>query len=128
VGHDAALVVGRVPSVETARALDGLEGRGEPYPGAAEFTSNPFNPPLGSGLTAPLLDELALRGNVDVSGGLWRNWNPALIGDPMDDEIFHPQAFIKSLFLDSQMTVGLLAAPESGVPSQNGLLLPISSR
>jgi len=87
----------------------GLRALAQGYPGAAEFTSNPFNPPLGSGLTTPLLDELALRGNVDVSGGLWRNWNPALIGDPMDDEIFHLQAFIKSLFLDSQMTVGLLS-------------------
>jgi uncharacterized protein len=87
----------------------GLRALAQGYPGAAEFTANPFNPPLGSGLTTPLLDELALRGNVDASGGLWRNWNPALIGDPMDDEIFHLQAFIKSLFLDSDMTVGLLS-------------------
>src|SRR2546426_9168444 len=87
----------------------GLRALAQGYPGAAEFTSNPFNPPLGSGLTTPLLDELALRGNLDVSSGRWRNWNPALIGDPMDHEIFHLQAFIKSLFLDSQMTVGLLS-------------------
>jgi predicted TIM-barrel fold metal-dependent hydrolase len=87
----------------------GLRALAQGYPGAAEFTSNPFNPPLGSGLTTPLLDELALRGDIDVSDGLWRNWNPALVGDPMDDEIFHLEAFIKSLFLDSQMTVGLLS-------------------
>src|SRR2546425_2214776 len=87
-----------------------LRALAQGYPGAAEFTSNPFNPPLGSPPgTAPLLDELALRGNLDVSGGLWRNWNPALFGDPMDTEIFHLRAFIKSLFLDSQMTVGLLS-------------------
>ena len=86
----------------------GLRALAQGYPGAAEFHSNPFNPELHDGPT-PLPDELALRGNIDISGGLWRNWNPALIGDPMDSEIFHLRAFIKSLFLDSQMTVGLLS-------------------
>ena len=97
----------RQSKTEENRALRAL-ARG--YPGAAEFHTNPFNPPLGSPAgTAQLPDELALRGNLDDSKGLWRNWNPALIGDPMDHEIFHLQAFIKSLFLDSQMTVGLLS-------------------
>jgi len=59
--------------------------------------------------TVPLLDELALRGDIDNSRGLWRNWNPALIGDPMGPDIFHLVAFIRSLFLQSQMTVGLLS-------------------
>jgi len=87
-----------------------LRALAQGYPGAAEFTSNVFNPPLGSPPgTAPLLDELALNGNLDASGGLWRNWNPALLGDPMDFEIFHLVAFIKSLYFDSQMTVGLLS-------------------
>ena len=97
----------RQSKTEENRALRALA---QGYPGAAEFDTNPFNPPLGSPAgTAQLPDELALRGNLDVSNGLWRNWNPALIGDPMDHEIFHLQAFIKSLFLDSQMTVGLLS-------------------
>src|SRR5437867_4827749 len=86
----------------------GLRALAQGYPGAAEFHANPFNPELHDGST-PLPDELALRGNIDISKGLWRNWNPALIGDPMDSEIFHLRAFIKSLFLDSQMTVGLLS-------------------
>jgi len=96
----------RQSKTEENRALRALAPG---YPCAAEFHTNPFNPPLGSDLTTQLPDELALRGHLDVSKGLWRNWNPALIGDPMDHEIFHLHAFIKSLFLDSQMTVGLLS-------------------
>jgi len=76
----------------TNRALRALaQGPTAPH---AEFPYNPFNPPPG------MLDEL---------GGAWTNWNPALIGDPMDHEIFHFVNFIKSLFFDSQMTVGLLS-------------------
>src|SRR5438132_12610277 len=74
----------------TNRALRALA---QGYPGAAEFHENPFNP-------GGLLDEL---------GGAWTNWNPALIGHPMDHEIFHVVNFVKSLFFDSQMTVGLLS-------------------
>jgi uncharacterized protein len=96
----------RYSNTTTNRALRALA---QGYPGAAEFDSNPFNPPLNSGLNHPVLDELALNGNVDISGGLWRNWNPALIGDPMGPDIFHLLSFVKSLFFDSQMTVGLLS-------------------
>src|SRR5437867_6160685 len=60
----------------------GLRALVQGFPGAAEFHANPFNPELHDGPT-PLPDELALRGNIDISGGLWRNWHPALIGDPM---------------------------------------------
>ncbi len=95
----------RQSNTTTNRALRALA---EGYPGAAEFHTNPFNPPLNDG-TVPLLDELALRGDIDNSGGLWRNWNPALIGDPMGPDIFHLVSFIRSLFLQSQMTVGLLS-------------------
>jgi hypothetical protein len=90
------------------RALRALaQGNTAPH---KEFPTNPFNPQLGSPPGAgPVLDELALNGNIDVSGGYWRNWNPALIGDPMGPDIYHLAAFIKSLYLDSQMTVGLLS-------------------
>jgi hypothetical protein len=50
---------------------------------SAEFPTNPFNPQLEDPpLASPVLDELALRGDIDVSGGYWRNWNPALVGLP----------------------------------------------
>src|SRR2546427_1936691 len=48
----------------------GLRALAQGYPGAAEFHANPFNPELHDGST-PLPDELALRGNIDISGGLW---------------------------------------------------------
>jgi len=80
----------RQSNTTTNRALRALA---EGYPGAAEFHENPFNP-------GGLLDEL---------GGVWTNWNPALIGDPMGPDIFHLVSFIKSLFLDSQMSVGMLS-------------------
>ena len=77
----------------TNRALRALaQGPTAPHD---EFPYNPFNLP-----PAAKLDEL---------GGVWTNWNPALIGDPMDHEIFHFVNFVKSLFFDSQMTVGLLS-------------------
>jgi len=77
---------------KTNRALRALaQGPTAPH---GEFPWNPFNPPPG------LKDEL---------GGVWTNWNPALIGDKMDSDIFHLTSFIKSLFFDSQMTVGLLS-------------------
>src|SRR5439155_12666793 len=44
----------------------GLRALAQGYPGAAEFHANPFNPELHDGST-PLPDELALRGNIDVS-------------------------------------------------------------
>ena len=96
----------RQSNTTTNRALRALA---QGYPGAAEFASNPFNPPLNSGLSVPVLDELALHGDFDASGGLWRNWNPALKGDPMGPDIFHFLSFIKSLYFDSHMTVGMLS-------------------
>jgi len=76
----------------------------------AEFPTNPFNPQLEDPpLASPVLDELALRGDIDVSGGYWRNWNPALVGDPMGPDIYHLVSFIESLYFQSQMTVGLLS-------------------
>ena len=58
-----------------------------------EFPYNPFNP-------GGLLDEL---------GRPWSNWNPALINDPMGPDIYHLVNFIKALFFDNQVTVGLLS-------------------
>src|SRR5256712_7076455 len=62
----------------TNRALRALaQGPTAPHD---EFPYNPFNLP-----PAAKLDEL---------GGVWTNWNPALIGDPMDQQTFH---FVNSI-------------------------------
>jgi len=57
------------------------------------FSSNPLNP----------------AGNPDEFGNPWGVWNPALVGLPLTPETFHVVQFIKDLYLDSQVTVGLLS-------------------
>jgi len=57
------------------------------------YQANPFNP--GS-----LLDE---------NGSAWGVWNPALVGLPNNPASFQIVQFIKDVFLDSQVTVGLLS-------------------
>ena len=57
------------------------------------FTSNPFNP-----------------NNVpDEHGDPWGNWNPALIGLPVTNDMFNIVNFIRSIYFDSQVTVGLIS-------------------
>jgi hypothetical protein len=60
---------------------------------APTFTSNPFNP-------AGLLDE---------RGEAWGVWNPALVGLPIVPANHRIVQFIKDVYLDSQVTVGLLS-------------------
>ncbi len=50
----------------------------------------------------------AARG-VDEGGEAWRPWNPALVGLPMSPSNFQLVQFIKDVFLDSQVTIGLLS-------------------
>ena len=50
----------------------------------------------------------ASRG-VDEGGEAWRVWNPALVGLPMSPSNFQLVQFIKDVFLDSQVTIGLLS-------------------
>jgi len=57
------------------------------------FSSNPFNP----------------EGLPDELGEAWTPWNPALIGLDFGPETFHLVQFIKDVYLDSQVTVGLLS-------------------
>ncbi len=57
------------------------------------FTSNPFNP----------------AGVGDEFGNPWGVWNPALIGMPITPDMFHIVQFIKSIYFDSQVTVGLIS-------------------
>jgi uncharacterized protein len=60
---------------------------------APRVKSNPYNP----------------RGQKDELGEVWGVWNPALVGLPIDPGYAHITQFIKDVYLDSQVTVGLLS-------------------
>jgi hypothetical protein len=60
---------------------------------APRVKSNPFNP----------------RGQKDERGDVWSVWNPALVGLPIDSGYAHITQFIKDVYLDSQVTIGLLS-------------------
>jgi len=60
---------------------------------APKFERNPHNP----------------KGKLDEQGETWGVWNPALVGLPIEPSCFHLVQFIKDVFLDSQVTVGLLS-------------------
>jgi hypothetical protein len=60
---------------------------------APRVRSNPFNP----------------RGQKDERGDAWGVWNPTLVGLPIDPAYAHITQFIKDVYLDSQVTVGLLS-------------------
>lgn len=60
---------------------------------APTVKSNPFNP----------------KGQRDELGETWSVWNPALVGLPIDRGYAHLTQFIKDVYLDSQVTIGLLS-------------------
>jgi len=60
---------------------------------APKVTANPYN----------------RRGQKDELGGEWSVWNPALVGLPIDPAYAHITQFIKDVYLDSQVTIGLLS-------------------
>ncbi|HZN34672.1 MAG TPA: amidohydrolase family protein [Pirellulaceae bacterium] len=60
---------------------------------APRVTQNPYN----------------RSGQKDELGGEWSVWNPALVGLPIDPAYAHITQFIKDVFLDSQVTIGLLS-------------------
>ena len=60
---------------------------------APTVKSNPFNP----------------KGQLDELGEAWSVWNPALVGLPIDPGYAHITQFIKDVYLDSQVTIGLLS-------------------
>ena len=79
-------VRGSVPGPAALRAI----AQGPTAPG---FTSNPFNP-----------------GNLpDEFGSPWAPWNPALVGMSIPPDWAHLVEFIKLVYFDSQVTVGLLS-------------------
>ena len=71
---------------------------------APQFKSNPFNP----------------RGMADEHGQNWGVWNPALVGLPVTDESFQLVQFIKDVFLDSQVTIGILSNVTASLVSVGG--------
>jgi predicted TIM-barrel fold metal-dependent hydrolase len=60
---------------------------------APMFKVNPLNP----------------KGLADEHGEPWAVWSPALVGLPMSPENFQLVQFIKDVYLDSQVTIGLLS-------------------
>ena len=60
---------------------------------APRVKSNPFN----------------RSGQRDERGEAWGVWNPALVGLPIDPAYAHITQFIKDVYLDSQVTIGLLS-------------------
>lgn len=60
---------------------------------APAIKSNPFNP----------------KGQLDEAGQSWAVWNPSLVGLPIDPRYAHLTQFIKDVYLDSQVTIGLLS-------------------
>ena len=65
---------------------------------APTFKANPANP----------------KGVPDEHGETWGVWNPALVGLPMTPANFQLVQFIKDVYLDSQVTIGLLSNVDDG--------------
>jgi hypothetical protein len=66
--------------------------------------SNPFNP----------------AGLADERGEVWGVWNPALVGLPNEPANAQLVQFIKDVYLDSQVTIGLLSNVTASVISVEG--------
>lgn len=85
---DAQLHLVRGSAGATGAALRAL-AQGPTAPG---FASNPNNP----------------RGLGDEHGNPWAPWNPGLADLPISPETFQITQFIKDVYLDSQVNVGIL--------------------
>lgn len=79
--------------VRGSRAQAGLALRAIAQGPTAGGEGNPFNP----------------EGLPDEHGDPWGVWNPDLVGLPNDPENFELVQFIKDVYLDSQVTIGLLS-------------------
>jgi predicted TIM-barrel fold metal-dependent hydrolase len=77
-------------------------------PSSSFSKSNPMNP----------------RGVKDEHGDTWGVWNRALVGLPNSPENFLITQFIKDVYLDSQVTVGLLSNVPAGVVDPPGSSAP----
>ena len=79
------IVRGSRPSPLWLRAMAQGPSSGEP--------ANPGNP----------------DGQLDELGSTWSVWNPELVGMPIDPSYAHITQFIKDVYLDSQVTIGMLS-------------------
>jgi hypothetical protein len=71
----------------------GLRALAQGASSAPNFKSNPYNP----------------KGVPDERGEVWGVWNPALVGLPITAANAQIVQFIKDVFLDSQVNIGLLS-------------------
>ncbi|MES1258315.1 MAG: amidohydrolase family protein [Acidobacteriota bacterium] len=72
--------------------------------GGSAYRKNPFNP----------------NDIPDEHGNTWGAWNPALAGIPADDSNHHIVQFIKDVYLDSQVNVGILTNVTASLVSVEG--------
>ena len=87
----------------SSRAGGGLRALAQGPSSPAPYTRNPNNP----------------RGLLDERGEAWGVWNPALVGLPNSPETFQIVQFIKDVYLDSQVNIGLLSNVTSSLVSQD---------
>ena len=73
-------------------------------PSSTGYRSNPNNP----------------RNLPDENGDPWGVWNPALVGLPNTAATFQITQFIKDIYLDSQVTIGLLSNVPASVIAVDG--------
>ena len=71
---------------------------------APQVTANPYNP----------------EGRLDERGDPWSVWNPALVGLALDAGYAHFLPFIKDVYFDSQVTVGLLSNVTASIAMVDG--------
>jgi uncharacterized protein len=85
-------------------------------PTAAQY-SGAWAPPK-----AKVGNPFGVPGEVDELGEAWSVLNPLLVGRPIGQNDLHMVNFIKDVFLDSQVTVGLLSNATLGVfpPGKTG--------
>ena len=87
-----------------ANAGGTLRGLAQGPSAAPTYKANPLNP----------------RGLPDERGDTWGVWNPALVGLPVSPANAQIVQFIKDVYLDSQVTIGLLSNVTASVVSVVG--------
>jgi predicted TIM-barrel fold metal-dependent hydrolase len=78
----------------------------------------------GPSSTFSKINPLNGRNQPDERGDAWGVWNRALVGLPNSPENFLITQFIKDVYLDSQVTVGLLSNVPAGVVDPPGAVTP----